>query len=145
MNIHIVSDLNGYERVGNKIIEKCVKDDIPYLYVPKLNTVEIEYDSDIKEKSNIILKPISKISQHYEIPEIIKLIHRIKKNRNVKQIFGWLTISNVLDDRITTYLEHMADLVVTLKDSQYLSVLTKKASGSISKKVSTVLFLLKFR
>lgn len=118
---------------------------MPFLYVPKSTKdlfesqkqfTVVEDTFDILEKSNVILEPISKLIQHYEIPEIIRLVHSLNKNPKVKQIFGWLTISNVLDQRITSYLEHMADLVVTLKDSQYLTVLTKKASGSVSRKVN---------
>lgn len=87
------------------------------------------------EKSNVLLLPLSQLSQEYAIQDIVQLIHNTKKSSNAKQIFLWASTKNILDRKLVPFMEYLADIVVNFKNDKYLTVLTKKISGSVSRKV----------
>lgn len=50
-------------------------------------------------------------------------------------MFGWLSVKNVQSEFQIPYLEYLANVVVTLKDSVNLSIVSRKSSGSVTKKL----------
>lgn len=82
-----------------------------------------------------VLLPVAELSHLYHASAIFQLIHAIKRNPKIRQIYVWATVLSISNDVLVPFLEHMANVVVTLKDVVNLSVLTKKSSGSVSKKV----------
>jgi elongator complex protein 5 len=89
----------------------------------------------ISEKSNIILKPISKLLIDYEVPSIFQTVQKLRKNTNVRQTFAVATTKNIQELFVVPYLEHMADLVVTFLDLKHLRILTKKSGGLVTNKL----------
>lgn len=50
-------------------------------------------------------------------------------------MFGWVSVKNVESELHAPYLEYLANVVVTLKDSVNLSIVSRKATGSVTKKL----------
>lgn len=90
---------------------------------------------DLPERSNVLLATASQLSLEYTIPDIIKLIHSLRQSTKCRQLHMWASVKNISDPKLIPFLEHMADVVVLLKDPKHLSVLTKKITGSVSRKV----------
>lgn len=90
---------------------------------------------DLPEKSNVILSTVSCIAVQHTISDLIKLVHSLKQCSKTKQLFAWATVKNISDRKIIPFLEHMADVIVTLEDRKHLTILTKKITGSVSRKV----------
>lgn len=96
----------------------------------------IDIDREITtEKSNVILDVISKLECGLSVAEIIKLIRNIKRSSKTKQLFVWCSVKNVVDKKLIPFLTYMADVIVTFKNQHHLSVLIKRNTGSVSKKV----------
>lgn len=83
---------------------------------------------------NIYL-PLAELCQTYKISEIFKLIHHHKSNQTVKQLFGWASVNNIESEFPIPYFEYLANVVVTIKDSINLSIVSRKAGGSVTKKL----------
>lgn len=82
-----------------------------------------------------VLLPVSELSQLYHASAIFQLLRALKRNPKIRQIFVWATFSSTSNEVLIPFLEHMANVVITLKDPVNLSVLTKKNGGSVVKKV----------
>lgn len=91
--------------------------------------------SELTERSNVLLATASQLNLDYTIPDIVKLIHSLRQSTKCRQLFVWASIKNVSDPKLIPFLEHMADVVVLLKDAKHLSILTKKITGSVTRKV----------
>lgn len=91
--------------------------------------------SAMTQKSNVILANVSKLEMNYSIRDIVQLIDKLKKSKNVKQCFGWIAAKHIRDAKIIPFLEYMADIVITIQDEHTLNVLTKRSTGSVFKKV----------
>lgn len=79
--------------------------------------------------------PLAELCQTYKISEIFKLIHHHKSKQTIKQMFGWVSVQNVQSEFHVPYLEYLANVVVTIKDSVNLSVVSRKSTGSVTKKL----------
>lgn len=82
-----------------------------------------------------ILLPVAELSQLYSASAIFQLLRALKRNPKIRQIYVWATVNSISNEVLVPFLEHMANVVVTLKDFVNLSVLTKKTGGSVVKKV----------
>lgn len=79
--------------------------------------------------------PLAELCQTYKIGNIFKLIHLHKSQQTAKQIIGWASVKNVECDFHVPYLEHLANVVVTIKDSVNLSIVSRKLTGTVTKKL----------
>lgn len=82
-----------------------------------------------------IYLPLAELYQTYKISDIFKLIHHHKSKQTIKQLFGWASVKNIDSEFPIPYFEHMANVVVTIKDSVNLSIISRKSSGSVTKKL----------
>ena len=113
-----------------------IVDFLPEITDP-FNTVSRNFPSnvmDLSDSANIIL-PIAELSESYKLSSIFHLVNNYKKNPKIKQIFLWASVKNISNDILIPYLDHMANVIVTIKDRNNLSVLIKKPGGSVTKKV----------
>lgn len=63
------------------------------------------------------------------------MIQKLKNAPSVKQVFLWLSIPNFPEhDHLPEFVEHMADVVVRLQSKSELELLTRKSTGSVTKK-----------
>lgn len=83
----------------------------------------------------ILYLPLAELCQTYKIDEIFKLIHRHKADTTLKQMFGWISAKTVQSDFHVPYFEYLANVVVTIKDSVNLSIVSRKTTGSVTKKL----------
>lgn len=144
LTYNFIPDHNAYEPISQDLLSKllCAS---PVYHVPKLESLRISQASNrididkevmsIPAKSNIMLCTVSKLQRHYHLPDIIHLVHNLKKCHMTMQLFAWASVKNINDAKIIPFFEHMADIIVTLKDATHLTLLTKRASGSVSRKV----------
>lgn len=87
------------------------------------------------DKSVVILPPASRLFQQFFASDIFKMIQKLKNAPSVKQVFLWLSIPNFLEhDHLPEFVEHMADIVVRLQSKSELELLTRKSTGSVTKK-----------
>lgn len=115
----------GAERSSRKVLENLLDEQ-----KAKHDSVRDEY----LQKISVILEPISKLELEKNETEIVETIQKLKYNKNVTQIFGWATTKNIRSRLLIPFLEHMSDLVVTIKSEKLLTVLTKRKFGSIKLK-----------
>lgn len=125
----------------NATTQQCPK---PTTTSPPIHTrrvLDIKKElSELPDRSNVLLPTASQLNLDYTIPDIVKLVHSLRQSTKCRQLFVWASVKNVSDPKLIPFLEHMADIVVMLKDLKHLSVLTKKSTGSVSRKVRSVFF-----
>lgn len=146
MFLYVYQDHTSFQPVCDKILEGIINDKSTIKRLPETKTSFPKSSTDqvdlaqalcnLTEKSNIILPPLSILAQQNKLPSLIKSIHQIKTNSKTKQIFVWATVKNIHDKKVIPFVEYLADIVVTLRDEKTLTILTKKSSGSVTKKVS---------
>lgn len=88
------------------------------------------------EKPNVILAPISKFELGNSIPQIIQLVHYFKQSPKIRQIFIWCSAKNIRDKKLIPFLLYLANIEVWLKNETDLQILTKRNTGSVTRKVS---------
>lgn len=93
----------------------------------------LDEKSEIKTKSHVILSPISKLLLKHSECNIFNLIHMLKLNDNVDQIFCWITTKNIKNNFLIPFLDHMSEITVTIK-TNHLSILTKRKYGNVKLK-----------
>lgn len=101
-----------------------------------------DIDSDIHgtgEKTNVILAPISKLELDNSITDIVNLVHYLKLNTKVKQIFIWCSTKNIRNVKLIPFLQYMANTEVFFRNESELQVLTKRNTGTVTRKVTTCL------
>lgn len=142
VKFQLLSDDVGFEPLATQLMSKIVGGVSPIFHSPEIpsdfSATEIDINRELgklTEKSNVLLAPISTLLQHHKIASIIKLIHSLKTSKRSKQVFTWATLKNIKDKTIVAFLEHMADVVVTISSKKTLAILIKKHSGSITRKV----------
>lgn len=118
----------------------------PIIFYPKathIPHIQSNYKTDIdneisttSEKPNVLLAPVSKLALCNSVPDIIKLVHYLKQSTKIRQIFMWCSTKNIQDDKIIPFLQYLADIEVVLKTDSHLQMLTKRNTGSVSRKVS---------
>lgn len=116
----------GIERNSEKILEKLLSEQ---------NVTYVNYNDSLEiiNKSSVILQPISKMNL-YNQSSIASTIQTLKLNKNVPQVFGWATSKNIGNHLTIPFLEHMSNVVVTIKSPKVLSILTKRKFGSVKLK-----------
>jgi hypothetical protein len=117
----------GIERNSRNIIDKILKDQ-------NLSYEFFNGDCEILNKTNIVLEPISKQELENSEKDIFTIVQRLKLNENVSQIFAWISSKNVQSKILAPFLEHMSELIVTIKTDRLLSILSKSKSGSVKLK-----------
>lgn len=90
------------------------------------------------EKPNVLLAPVSKLELANTVPDIVNLVHYLKQSAQVKQIFIWCSQKNIQDDKLIPFLRYMSNIVVSFKNETEASILTKRNTGSITRKVNIV-------
>lgn len=133
----------GLEKHSSEIIETILKDqNVVYRKFPDLKIENFEsnlqdldeFDLNLNERTSLILAPFSKLAIHYKISAVIELIYRLKGTKNVKQIFGWLTVKNTNNHLLQPFLEHIADTIITLNSEKLLTVVVKRSHGVVKTK-----------
>jgi hypothetical protein len=118
----------GMEQNGVKVVENVLNEN--NVNFEKLINESCEFN----QKTSVILTPISKLELTKSEQEIFTLIQSFKNSENVNQIFAWATVKNISSKFLIPFLDYMADVTVTIKSNQHLSVLTKKRSGNVKLK-----------
>lgn len=120
----------GYERHSITILENLLNEQNEK-YSQLTDEQYSEPPKEFPEKCSVILPSFSKLALDFQVEEIIHSLFLLNETRNIRQIFGWLTVKKIKNQLMKPFLEHTADAVITLKTEKYLSVLLKKSSGSI--------------
>ncbi|XP_031632919.1 uncharacterized protein LOC116346824 [Contarinia nasturtii] len=136
-------DNNSYEPFAKDLIQS-VAGSSPVVFYPKTNDTPVigpNFKADIceilatAEKSNIVLPPIAKLQLTNSIADIVQLVHYLKQCSKVKQIFIWCSTKNIKDEKVIPFLQYMANIEVFLNNASELQILTKRNTGSITRKV----------
>lgn len=117
----------GIERNSERILQKLLSEQNVDFETWKENL-------ECPSKTAIVLPPISKLELIHDEVSIASTIQTLKLNKNVAQIFGWATSKNVNNRLLIPFLEHMSDVVVTIKSDKLLSILTRRKFGSVKLK-----------
>lgn len=115
----------GMERNSTKLIERMLKEhNVNYNLLENL---------DSENDGIIILPPLSKLEVKHN-DSVIEIIHGLKINKSINQIFIWATSKNISNRLLVPFLEHIADIVVIVRSAEVLSILTKRKFGTIKMK-----------
>lgn len=144
--MHCISDNNSYDPFAKELLETIARPS-PVLHYPKTVDVPViksSFKLDIEnellsttEKPNIVLASVAKLELSNSVTEIVNLVHHLKQNRQIKQIFIWCSRKNIRDDKLIPFLQYLANIEVVLKNESELHILTKRNTGSVTRKVST--------
>ncbi|XP_052862331.1 uncharacterized protein LOC128269035 [Anopheles cruzii] len=88
----------------------------------------------LDESSPYLVMLVSKLERRFELNLLFKFIAKCRKDPNVTHLFVWVAESKLQHSFALPYFEHMADTVVTFEDTQHLSLVVKKPSGSVTNK-----------
>ncbi|XP_055912265.1 uncharacterized protein LOC129946198 [Eupeodes corollae] len=143
----LIVDNNGQERIALPTINGFLKEQgqsgAIKLFNPKrdVHSEENIYQtflnecSDSENKLNVILPPLSDLLLYNpKKSELFKCIHQLKLNRNVKQIYLWVSKQHIFETFTIACLEYMADHVLYIESKDTLSILTRKPGGSVTNK-----------
>lgn len=108
--------------------------DLPHIQSSYKNDIDNEILA-MSEKPNVLLAPVSKLALCNSVRDIIHLVHDLKQNSKIRQIFMWCSIKNIRDDALIPFLQYLADIEVVFKTESHLQILTKRNTGSVSRKV----------
>lgn len=113
----------GIERNSSKIMEMLLKEQ---------NVLYELFDEhlSITSKKAVVLPPLSKLEVNHSESYVVDIIQSLKVNKNVSQIFVWATIKNVQLRLLVPFVEHISDVVITIKSKEVLSILTRRKFGS---------------
>jgi hypothetical protein len=144
----MVPDELGQESRLQKVVRK-ISSQYPTIEIPETLATNPEVlfsDSkylkslplpNVGEKCNVVLTPISRLLVHdesYKVSSVIQALHKLKQHSNVKQTFAVASTPSIAELFIVKFLEHLADLVVTVLDAKHLRILTKKIGGQVTNK-----------
>lgn len=140
----IYLDNNSYEPFSNDILQSIARSS-PTVVYPKatdIPTIETSFKADIEnqiattEKPNVILASVSRLELGNSVHDVIRLVHFLKQNTKIGQIFIWCSRKNIQDDKIIPFLQYLASIEVIFKDESNLQIFTKRHTGSVTRKVS---------
>lgn len=132
----LVTDNIGNEFNSDSIIKSWIQQQNPTASITtQLNPSLISIPKSTETDQYTILQPLSKQILKFKIEEIIQQIKSYQENQKIKQLFLWITIKNIQHPFIVKFMEHLANTVVHFENCDSVSILNKKSSGSISKKV----------
>lgn len=137
---HLILDNVKLERLSGKLVSNWAggfAQSLPAVVSDPFQPDQRIFTTDIMQYcvEQTILLPVAELSQLYSASAIFQLIRALKRNPKIRQIYVWATLNSISNEVLIPFLEHMANVVITLKDSVNLSVLTKKTGGSVVKKV----------
>lgn len=104
-------------------------------------SVESSISKTTEKDHYIIIQALSKQILKFKIEEIIQQIKLCQEDQKIKQLFLWITTKNIQHPFIVQFMEHLANTVVHFENSDSVSILNKKSSGSITKKVWNIIQL----
>lgn len=141
-SIKFLTDHTNLEPVSEKLIQSWLTSS-PLVNIVSLQPTEPLSSQPIsipkifleQQPDKTLYLPLAELCQTYGISEIFKLIHHHKTKQTVKQLFGWASVKNIEMEFPIPYFEYLANVVVTIKDSVNLSIISRKASGSVTKKL----------
>lgn len=136
----MISDHNSYEPISDKLITNLINDKSSIRRVSdRASSSDMlafpQTFANQEAKVNIILPPMALLAQQHKLETIMTTLHKIKTSAKTKQLFVWATVKNIHDKKVVPFTEHLADVVVTLLDKKTLTILIRRSSGSVSKKV----------
>lgn len=139
-----ILDGNSYEPFAKDLLQTVARSS-PIIFYPKATDIPIiassfktDIESDIVtsgEKPNVILAPVSKLELDNSITDIVNLVHYLKQSNRVKQIFIWCSAKNIRDEKLIPFLQYMANIEVSFRNESELQVLTKRNTGTVTRKV----------
>lgn len=136
--MYFVLDHNTFEPVSDRLIENIIENKSS-IRRPSNQSADIRefvrsYNPQ-DEKANVVFSSLAAMEQQHSLDVIFQTIHTIKAHPKTKQLFVWCSVKNIKDSRLVPFVEHMADVVVTLMDKKTLTILVKRSSGSVTRKV----------
>ncbi|XP_058054886.1 elongator complex protein 5 [Anopheles bellator] len=123
----VVNDKIGAERKADQAICRWLSEQ----YGEKVGQCGV---NRLNESSPFLVMLVSKLERRFELNLLFKFIAKCRKDPNVTHLFVWVVESKLQHSFALPYFEHMADTVVTFEDSQHLSLVVKKPSGSVTNK-----------
>lgn len=117
----------GLERNSEKLIKSLLSEQ-------SVEFMNFDGNLNFSKPTVVILEPVSKMELNYDSAWIYATIQTLKLSENVSQIFCWLTSKNVNDRLLIPFLEHMSNVLVTIKSNKHLSVLLKRRFGTVKLK-----------
>lgn len=113
----------GVERNSEKIMDKLLKEQNVHYEL-------FDEHMNIATKQAVVLPPLSKLEVNHNESFIVDIIQSLKVNKSVSQIFLWATVKNVQHRLLIPFVEHISDVIITIKSSDVLSILTRRKFGS---------------
>lgn len=130
---YFVSDNLGFElkstEILNSWINKHNRESLAVLEPKSLSDSHL-----VTNKAYLVLPPLSKLILSDAVEAIIDTIKQAKNNSNIQQLFIWVTLKNIQHHFIVPFVVHLADIVLTFDNERNLNILTKKSSGSVTRK-----------
>jgi hypothetical protein len=114
----------GLEQSAQKIAEKLFQNQ-------NLSYETFNNNFEFPPSTSVILPPISKLELVHDDTVIISTVQKLKISRNVSHVFCWITTKNLKSRLLKQFLEHMANVVVTIHSLKALNILTKRKFGSV--------------
>lgn len=126
---------------SSPIVHYPTVDDIPVIKSNFKLDIENELLSTV-EKSNVVLATVAKLELSNGVTEIVNLVHYFKQNRQIKQVFIWCSRKNIRDEKLIPFLQYLANIEVVLKNESEMHILTKRNTGTVTRKVSSYMFMI---
>lgn len=114
----------GLERNSTKLLQSLLSEQ-------NVKFVKFVGNFDLPKSTAVILEPFSKIELNSDSATIYATVQQLKMNENVSQIFCWATSKNISDRLLIPFLEHISNVVVTIKSPKHLTILTKRNFGTV--------------
>lgn len=145
LNLKCIADCCSFDPFARNLLQ-AVASSSPIVFYPKAQDVPLidpcfkaDIDNEVlstTEKPNVILTTVAKLELSNSIPNIVNLVHYLKQSTKVKQVFIWCSTKNIRDNKLIPFLQYMANIEVTLKNESELQILTKRNTGSVTRKVN---------
>lgn len=114
----------GLERSSQKLIQNLLSEQ-------SVNFAKFDGSFEFSKPTTVLLEPISKMELISDSASIYTTIQMLKLNENVSQVFCWATSKNITDRLLIPFLEHLCNILVTIKSTKHLSILTKRKFGTV--------------
>lgn len=123
----LINDRFGTENTSQRIVHS-------WLAEQRGRDAVLQSVEQANEQHPFLFARVSKLSRRMSPAELFRFVNRCKNNGSVQYLFLWVSEKNIAQPFLAPYLEHMANLIVTLEDDKHLSILTKKSGGTVSNK-----------
>ncbi|XP_055612230.1 elongator complex protein 5 [Uranotaenia lowii] len=127
--IILIKDEYGIEPKCEKLVSKWLREQRGD--AATLETVTLLQTPQVQ--SPHLFGRVSKLARCHRPAELFAFVDSCRKSDfPIQQLFLWATVKNMTEQFLIPYLEHMAEVVVSLEDDRHLSILSRKTGGSIS-------------